>query len=202
MVLHGQPSQHHLRRLIAYRSVKDYPLIITVGLATDEIFSRLDAQRRTGCLAAAILSLLILIVTGFSVRGHVLRDAAKKRLERLTCFSTPRWPTCRMVYACFGADKRLVLANDLYSTMYGLDPQAIVPGTTLPQILEARIAAGCAPEDSQKYVTDRMAEAFRPHAGYMVNQLKDGRTLAVSRRPMPDGGLGRRSPGHHGAIAR
>ena len=29
----------HLRRLIAYRSVKDYPLIITVGLATDEIFS-------------------------------------------------------------------------------------------------------------------------------------------------------------------
>jgi PAS domain S-box-containing protein len=63
-----------------------------------------------------------------------------------------------------------------------------MPGTTLPQILEARIAPGCAPEDSQKYVTDRMAEAFRPDPGYMVNQLKDGRTLAVSRRPMPDGG--------------
>ena len=67
----------HLRRLIAYRSVKDYPLIITVGLATDEIFARLDAQQRTGFLAAAILSLLILIVTAFSVRGHVLRDAEK-----------------------------------------------------------------------------------------------------------------------------
>lgn len=40
----------HLRRLIAYRSVKDYPLIITVGLATDEIFSR------TRCTAANGLS--------------------------------------------------------------------------------------------------------------------------------------------------
>ncbi len=178
----------HLRRLIAYRSVKDYPLIITVGLATDEIFSRLDAQRRTGCLAAAILSLLILIVTGFSVRGHVLRDAAKKRLERANMLLNATLANMPHGVCMFGADKRLVLANDLYSTMYGLDPQAIVPGTTLPQILEARIAAGCAPEDSQKYVTDRMAEAFRPHAGYMVNQLKDGRTLAVSRRPMPDGG--------------
>ena len=36
----------HLRRLIAYRSVKDYPLIITVGLATDE-FSR-DSMRSSG----------------------------------------------------------------------------------------------------------------------------------------------------------
>ena len=43
----------------------------------------------------------------------------------------------------FGADKRLVLANDLYSTMYGLDPKQISPGTTLPQILAARVATGC-----------------------------------------------------------
>ena len=33
-----------------------------------------------------------------------------------------------------------------------------------------------------------MAEAFHPDAGYVVNELQDGRTLAVSRRSMPDGG--------------
>ncbi len=113
----------HLRRLIAYRSVKDYPLIITVGLATDEIFSRLDAQQRTGFLAAAVLSLLILIVTGFSVRGHVLRDAAKKRLERANMLLNATLANMPHGVCMFGADKRLVLANELYSTMYGLDPK-------------------------------------------------------------------------------
>jgi PAS domain S-box-containing protein len=88
----------------------------------------------------------------------------------------------------FGADKRLVLANDLYSTMYGLDPNKIKPGTTLPQILEARVASGCCPEDAQRYISGPMAEAFHPDAGYVVNELQDGRTLAVSRRSMPDGG--------------
>jgi diguanylate cyclase (GGDEF)-like protein/PAS domain S-box-containing protein len=33
-----------------------------------------------------------------------------------------------------------------------------------------------------------MVEAFRTEPGYVVNELQDGRTLAVSRRSMPDGG--------------
>ena len=178
----------HLRRLIAYRSVKDYPLIITVGLATDEIFSRLDAQQRTGFVAAAVLSLLILFVTAFSVRGQVSRDAAKKRLEHANMLLSATLANMPHGVCMFGADKRLVLANELYSTMYGLDPKVVTPGTTLPQILESRVASGCSPDDAQKYITGRMAEAFRPDPGYMVDHLKDGRTLAVSRRPMPDGG--------------
>src|SRR6476469_23806 len=178
----------HLRRLIAYRSVKDYPLIITVGLATDEIFARLDAQQRTGFLAAAILSLLILIVTAFSVRGHVLRDAAKKRLERANMLLNATLANMPHGVCMFGADKRLVLANELYSTMYGLDPKKTEAGMTLPEILQARVTAGCCPKDAQKYVADRMDEAFRPDPGYVVNELEDGRVLAVSRRPMPDGG--------------
>jgi diguanylate cyclase (GGDEF)-like protein/PAS domain S-box-containing protein len=88
----------------------------------------------------------------------------------------------------FGPDKKLVLANDLYSTMYGLDPAHIRPGTTLPQIIAARIAVGCCPKDTQKYATDRIEEAFLPDPGYLVDELKDGRTFAVSRRAMPDGG--------------
>ncbi|MGA8921259.1 MAG: EAL domain-containing protein, partial [Pseudolabrys sp.] len=75
-----------------------------------------------------------------------------------------------------------------YSTMYGLDPAQIKPGTTLPQILAARVAVGCSPKDTQKYVTGRIDEAFLPDPGYLIDELKDGRTFAVSRRAMPDGG--------------
>jgi diguanylate cyclase (GGDEF)-like protein/PAS domain S-box-containing protein len=178
----------NVRRLIAYHSVTDYPLVITVGIAAHEIFARLEAQRRSGYLVAAALSLMILVVTGFSVRGQILRDAAKKRLEHANMLLNATLANMPHGICMFGADKRLVLANDLYSTMYGLDPNKMKSGTTLPQILEARVASGCCPLDSQKYINDRMAEAFRTETGYVVNELQDGRTLAVSRRSMPDGG--------------
>jgi len=178
----------NLKRLIAYRSVKEYPLIITVGLAAKEIFSRLEEQKQSAYLIAGVLSLLILTVTVVSVRGHLSREAAKRRLEQANMLLNATLANMPHGICMFGADKRLVLANDLYSTMYGLDPRKIKSGATLPEILDARIESGCCPSDSQKYVEDRMEEAFRPDPGYFVNQLQDGRTLAVSRRPMPDGG--------------
>ena len=178
----------NLKRLIAYRSVKEYPLIITVGLAAKEMFSRLEEQKQSAYLIAGVLSLLILTVTVVSVRGHLSREAAKRRLEQANMLLNATLANMPHGICMFGADKRLVLANDLYSTMYGLDPKKIKSGATLPEILDARIESGCCPSDSQKYVEDRMEEAFRPDPGYFVNQLQDGRTLAVSRRPMPDGG--------------
>jgi len=177
-----------VRRLIAYRSVNDYPFVISVSLAAHEIFARLEALKRSGYLVATILSLLILFATGLSVRGQVSREGAKKRIERANMLLNAALANMPHGICMFGADKRLVLANDLYSTMYGLNPEKVKPGATLPQILEARIAAGCCPKDAQKYISDRISEAFHPEPGYVVNELQDGRTLAVSRRAMPDGG--------------
>src|SRR5262245_55349371 len=88
----------------------------------------------------------------------------------------------------FNADGRLVLANDIYSTMYGLAPEAIKPGMVLEEILKLRVATGSCPADSEKYVKDRIHEASLLDPGYIVNKLQDGRTLAVSCRAMPDGG--------------
>lgn len=179
----------NLQRLVTYRSVADYPLIISVGLATSEMFSRLDAQKQSGYLLATAMTLLILVATGFSVRGQLLREGAKKRLEHANMLLNATLANMPSGICLFGANKRLVLANDLYGAMYGLDQSKIKPGTTLPEILEARVASGCCPKDAQKYLSERMAEAFRPDPGYMVNELQDGRTLAVSRRSMPDGGM-------------
>jgi PAS domain-containing protein len=177
-----------VRRLIAYRSVNDYPFVISVSLAAHEIFAPLEALRRSGYLVVTILSLLILFVTGLSVRGQISREGAKKRVERANMLLNATLANMPHGICMFGADKKLVLANDLYSTMYGLNPEDVNPGTTLPQILEARVAAGCCPKDKQKYISDRVTEAFQPEPGYIVNELQDGRTFAVSRRAMPDGG--------------
>ena len=178
----------NLERLVAYRSVKEYPLIITVGLAADEIFSRLKDEKQSAYFIAVVLSLLILAVTIFSVRGQLARDGAKRRLEHANMLLNATLANMPHGICMFGADKKLVLANGLYSTMYGIDPNKIKAGMTLPRILEARIESGCCPRDTQKYLVDRMEEAFQPDPDCIVNELKDGRTLAIIRRPMPDGG--------------
>ena len=184
----GSGLSDNVQRLIAYRSVDGYPIVITVGLAVPEIFARLEAQRKLGYILAAILTLLILAVTAFSVRGQLSRESARTRLEHANMFLNATLANMPHGICMFGPDRRLVLANDLYSTMYGLDPAQIRPGTALPQILAARVAAGCCPKDTQKYVTGRINEAFLPDPGYLIDELKDGRTFAVSRRTMPNGG--------------
>jgi diguanylate cyclase (GGDEF)-like protein/PAS domain S-box-containing protein len=178
----------NVRRLIAYRSVSGFPLVITVGLASPEIFARLEAQRESGYFIAIVLTLLILAATVSSIRGHILRDRAKQRLEHTNMLLNATLENMPQGICMFGADKKLVLANDLYSRMYGLNPEDVKPGTTLPEILNARIAAGSCPKDTQRYIKDRVAEAFLPEPGYVLNELQDGRTFSVSRKAMPDGG--------------
>jgi diguanylate cyclase (GGDEF)-like protein/PAS domain S-box-containing protein len=174
-----------IRRLIAYRVADDYPFVITVGAAAPGIFARIEAKRKTGYLIAALLSLLIATVTAFSIRGQMQREAAKRRLEQANMLLNATLENMPHGICMFGADKKLVLANDLYSTMYGLDPKDIKPGTTLPEILQRRTASGCCPADPQQYVAD----AFHGEPGYIINKLPDGRTLAVSRGAMPGGGV-------------
>src|SRR6185437_12090180 len=178
----------NVRRLVAYRIVYDYPLMITVSLASHEIFSRLEIQKKLGYLVATLLTLIVAFVTGLSIKGQLLREGAKKRLEHANMLLNATLANMPHGICMFGADKRLVLANNIYSTMYGLSPADVKCGATLPEILQARVASGSCPKDSQKYITDRVREAFLPDPGYIINELQDGRTLAVSRRTMPDGG--------------
>ena len=178
----------NVRRLIAYRLVNGFPLVITVGLSSHEVFARLESQKESGYFLAIAFTLLILAATVFSFRGHILRDRAKQRLEHTNILLNAALENMPQGICMFGADQRLVLANDLYSKMYGLNPEDVKPGTTLPEILKARIASGACPKDAQKYVKERLEEAFLPEPGYVINELQDGRIFAVSRKTMPDGG--------------
>src|ERR1019366_9424456 len=75
-----------------------------------------------------------------------------------------------------------------YGELYGLTPQQTMPGTTLRTILEARVAAGRAPADAQRYIEGRLEEVSKSEPSYVVDQLDDGRVYAVSHRPMQEGG--------------
>jgi diguanylate cyclase (GGDEF)-like protein/PAS domain S-box-containing protein len=91
--------------------------------------------------------------------------------------------------AMFDAQERLVLANDRYAQIYGLEPQHLRPGTTLRELVEYRISkglyAGLTADDVLQNMRERVA---RKHANHLVSRPGDGRVLSVAIQPRADGG--------------
>lgn len=90
--------------------------------------------------------------------------------------------------AMFDADYRLVLCNRRYTEIYGLRPDQVEPGTTLRQIIEHRIANGLKSDRSPEEIVDNMLRRRNGSFDQFLSPLSDGRCIAITVQPMPDGG--------------
>ena len=87
----------------------------------------------------------------------------------------------------YDAEQRVVIANQRFAEIYRLTADQVKPGTTLRQVLEARIAnglyAGANPED---YIKERMSALGE--ASTKIQRLSDGRDIAICHTLMQGGG--------------
>jgi diguanylate cyclase (GGDEF)-like protein/PAS domain S-box-containing protein len=91
--------------------------------------------------------------------------------------------------AMFDSEHRLVLCNDRYAEIYGLTAEQVLPGTTLRQIIEHRIANGLKSEmTAEEIVNGMLRRRADSDFGMFHSQLGDGRTMAITVRPMAGGG--------------
>ena len=91
--------------------------------------------------------------------------------------------------AMFDADQRVVFANDRFAQMYGQEPADVRPGTPLRNIIEHRVNSGIYLGTTVDAVLRRMRERVaRGTVSHMTARMGDGRTIAVSIMPRPDGG--------------
>jgi diguanylate cyclase (GGDEF)-like protein len=88
----------------------------------------------------------------------------------------------------FDADQKLIICNKRYAEIYGLTPELTVPGTPLRAVLEARFANGVYPEKDENYIEDRIAAVAERKPLYLINELPDGQVIAISHRPLLNGG--------------
>jgi diguanylate cyclase (GGDEF)-like protein len=87
----------------------------------------------------------------------------------------------------FDAEQKLIVCNRTYVQMYGLTPELSRPGTALQAIENYRASVGNAAIANP----EQMAAASAIHtreASAFTQELMDGRIVAVSQRPMQDGG--------------
>ena len=89
----------------------------------------------------------------------------------------------------FDGQQRLVVANDRYARMYGIDSELVRPGTTFREIIEHRIQKGVySGGNPESYIQERLAAVIEGKASTKIQDLSDGRMIAISHRPTPEGG--------------
>jgi len=88
----------------------------------------------------------------------------------------------------FDGQERLIVCNQRYIDMYGLDPERVRPGISLSDILHMRYESGACPtirmEDYRAW-RSRVASSDLPSE--TMYRLRDGRIFAIHYQPMADG---------------
>ena len=179
-------------RILSYQAVKGYPLIITIGVSTNEIFGAVDLKRRTYNYVATALSVLILIITWTSLRGYValqrMSDDVRTQNQRFDMALRNMIQGLCM----FDVQKRLVVCNDRYANMYQLPPELQKVGTPHKDIIAHRVLHGILKgEKSDDAVQQKISalSALSPDArSSRIDELTDGRLICVTRAPMEGGG--------------
>jgi diguanylate cyclase (GGDEF)-like protein/PAS domain S-box-containing protein len=177
-----------VKRLKAYRAVKDFPLIVTVGIAAHEIFADTQFRRRAYRLIGSLFTLMILFVTGYSVWSRVKLEQTSEELQTQNLRFDAALNNMSHGLCMFDATGRLVVCNERYLELYGLSPENARPGTSLLELLEHRKAAGTFTADADRYIANLRAQIAEGKANTVTVELPDGRVIAVLNSPMAGGG--------------
>ncbi|HYF56161.1 MAG TPA: PAS-domain containing protein, partial [Salinarimonas sp.] len=116
------------------------------------------------------------------------RRRARDEIERQNLRFTVAMANMVQGLCVFDGDMRLVVCNRRYADMFGLPPALIRPGTALLDILAHRVAHDHYSGDPEAYIDERLAVARGGKPMNVDLDLRDGRALAMSHRPLPDGG--------------
>lgn len=117
-------------------------------------------------------------------------DMVRSRLERTNQRFDIALSNMSQGLCFFDGGRKLIVANRRYGEIYNLDPDSIVPGTSLKAIVELRVAAGSGPKmaaDAYLNWRDAVQDIDKPND--TVVELANGRVIAIhtGQRLMPAG---------------
>jgi diguanylate cyclase (GGDEF)-like protein/PAS domain S-box-containing protein len=168
-------------RIIGFKAVSIPPVIVLVSYHRDD---RLEAwyQHLYTFGPATLLTVLIILLGTGALMWQTGDLARKNRILELTLENMAHG------LCMFDGEQKLIVCNTRYAKMYGLSADQMRPGATLRAVLEARVSAGSSPKAAQEYIETRLAEVIRNEPYYAVNELRDGRVVAVTHQPIDGGG--------------
>jgi len=177
----GNSNLEHVNRLVSYRLVAGYPLLVTVGETEEHVFADYQRHRLIYIVLAAVL-------TAMASLGVVTAIRRRHSFERANLRFRAAVENMSQGLCMFDAQQRLIVCNKRYAELYNLTEEQTKSGTTFRQILEYKISSGLAPENHEQYVRDRNAEVTANKPFQTTNQLRNGHYVSIVHQPMEGGG--------------
>jgi len=170
-------------RLISARNLAHYPIVVVAATPVADAVAHWQSE----FINLGILGVLLALVVGgvvFISACQIARTLRGQNLQFDAALSN-----MSQGLAMFDSSNRLVICNQRYLDMYGLPPEAVVPGCTLEEILDCRIAAGYfSPDDREQYLADILAARAQRTIFRKLTNLPDGRIIQILNHPVADGG--------------
>ncbi|HEX4554539.1 MAG TPA: PAS-domain containing protein, partial [Xanthobacteraceae bacterium] len=176
-------------RLLVYRAVKDYPLVISLGRASKEIFAAVTAKHKSYNFIAGLLTALILAAIAHSVQGRLQLDRASEKLRRQNARFHAALNNMPHGVSMYDRNGRFVVSNDRYLEMYGLPPEEARLGTSLHEVLASRMKLHGTAGDPQVLARSLLARIALGKPVLAFATTSDGRTISITNQPMADGGF-------------
>lgn len=196
-IFDGQP------RLMAVQPLRDYPLVVNVGLTETAALGAWHVQ----AITLAVGTLLVVFCSMFLLRALnkqfsrvaasevALQEKARElesanaRLETAQVHTTAALENMSQGLVMYDAAARLVVCNQRYLGMYGLSAEVVRPGLSLREVLDVRAATGsCRAAEVGRFHTEILAAVTQGAVFERITLLPDGRIIRIVNHPMKGGG--------------
>jgi methyl-accepting chemotaxis protein len=132
-----------------------------------------------------VLTLLELMTMVASMRRQMSLEQTNMRFD--TALENMTHGLCM-----FDGNKRLVICNDRYASLYRLPAELLKVGTTHEAIIGHRVMNGLLKGEKSAGAVDKKLGALGQHSSERISsridELADGHLVRVTRQPMKDGG--------------
>jgi PAS domain S-box-containing protein len=180
-----------ITRIFGYSSVPEYPLVVTVGLAMDDVLAAANHQRTSNFAIGGFLTTVIITLSWF-----LAHETRRRRQRELTAHAEEKVREQKVLLdtalnnmhhglVMFDKDKRALVINQTYTDMYRLSRETAKPGCTMHELLEQRTASGTFTGDIDDYIENAI---LRDSMFDRFFDLPGGRSIRVVNRIMDGGG--------------
>ena len=203
------------QHIASERSLSRYPARLTVSAEAAPALAEWRREAVYLCGAAALVVLMIAFIAFVTIRqfgnyAQLLkarndqakaeaaqataeavmneRGRAQERLNRQKIQLDAAITNMPQGLAMYSADAQLVLCNDRYLEMYGLNRDVATPGRSLRDILAYQTQAGVLDADPDALAAKVLSVVRSGKGERTTIELPDGRSIDIANRPMDDGG--------------
>lgn len=136
----------------------------------------------------AILTALVIFGYFFLVRHRMGLAAREDLIARQKLHLDAALANMPQGLCMYDGEQRLIVCNQHYVDLYGLNPEQARPGTPFETIVRHQVSIGNVSEDPDEYIANRLRAVSEKVDYQFTTRLRDGRLISVIHRPMEGGG--------------